>query len=142
MTSQIPRRAHTFQALEVDECTRLLGCMLVGRVAFADDDGIVVYPVNHVLHDGALYFRTSPHARIVSRLQRDRQISFQVDEVDEFLRAGWSVLVRGHAELVDADEVADVLPSIDHPEPWAGGARTVTVRITPVHVSGRRVLPA
>ena len=41
--------------------------------------------------------------------------------------AGWSVLVRGRAELLEWDQ----LPDQDHrPEPWAAGSRNVYVVIT------------
>ena len=57
---------------------------------------------------------------------------------DEFVLAGWSVLVRGRAELLEWDQ----LPDQDHrPEPWAAGSRNVYVVITAEKVTGRRVLP-
>ena len=141
MTSEASRRPHTFQTLDETECMTLLTSMAVGRVAFESKDGIVVYPVNHVVHDGHIYFRTSPYGDIVESLQHRPRVSFQVDDHDEFLRAGWSVLAMGYAELVDPHEALVSLPSTEHPEPWAAGTRSVTVRITPNRVTGRRVLP-
>jgi nitroimidazol reductase NimA-like FMN-containing flavoprotein (pyridoxamine 5'-phosphate oxidase superfamily) len=141
MTAQHPHRPHTFQDLEVQECLSLLGSRAVGRVAFNTTDGIQVLPVNHVLHEGDVYFRTTPYAAIVQRLQHSQEVSFQVDDFDEFLRAGWSVLVTGAAEPLDAHEAWMTLPSAEHPDPWAAGSRTVTVRIHPHRITGRRVLP-
>ena len=141
MTNQAPRKDGTFQTIDAAECMTLLASTAVGRVAFDSGDGIAVYPVNHVVHDGQVYFRTSPYAAIVSALLHTGRASFEVDEVDEFLRSGWSVLVQGTAELVDPHEALVSLPSTEHPEPWAAGTRTVTVKITPHQISGRRVLP-
>lgn len=141
MTSQTPRRAASFQTIDTDECMTLLESREVGRVAFSGEDGILVFPVNHVVHEGHIYFRTSPYALIVEKLQRGGRVSFQVDDVEEFLRAGWSVLVMGTAELVDPHDALQTLPSTHHPDPWAGGSRSVTVRIRPSRVTGRRVLP-
>src|SRR5262245_54549918 len=117
MTNQIPRRAHTFQPLDEAECMQLLHTRAVGRIAFDADDGIQVYPVNHVVYDGNVYFRVSPYSRIVKQLQHSSQVSYQVDDFDEFLRAGWSVLLLGTGELVDVHEAMQVLPSTDFPEP-------------------------
>jgi nitroimidazol reductase NimA-like FMN-containing flavoprotein (pyridoxamine 5'-phosphate oxidase superfamily) len=112
-----------------------------GRVAFNTEDGVLVLPVNHVLHDGDVYFRTSSYGAIAEGLRRHEQLTFQIDDVDEFLRAGWSVLVIGPAEVVDPHEALVSLDSTEHPEPWAAGSRPLTVRIRPHHITGRRVLP-
>jgi nitroimidazol reductase NimA-like FMN-containing flavoprotein (pyridoxamine 5'-phosphate oxidase superfamily) len=141
MTIHGSRRPNTFRELDVQECLSLLASRSVGRVAFMGDDGILVFPVNHVLHEGAIYFRTSPYAALVERLRHTDRMSFQVDDFDEYLRAGWSVLVVGTAEVVEPHEALVSLPSTEHPEPWAAGTRTATVRIRPSRITGRRVLP-
>jgi nitroimidazol reductase NimA-like FMN-containing flavoprotein (pyridoxamine 5'-phosphate oxidase superfamily) len=141
MTAQNPHRPHTFQELDVPECLSLLGSHAVGRVAFTTTEGIQVLPVNHVLHNGDVYFRTSPYAAIIERLQHSQEVSFEVDDFDEYLRAGWSVLIVGVAEPIDPHEALVSLPSTEHPEPWAAGSRTLTVRIHPHRITGRRVLP-
>jgi hypothetical protein len=141
MSSQTPRRAATFQTIDADECMTLLEGHQIGRIAFPGEDGILVFPVNHVVHGGDIYFRTSPYALVVEKLQHGGKVSFEVDDVDEYLRAGWSVLVMGSADLLDPHEALETLPATGHPDPWAGGARTVTVRIRPSRITGRRVLP-
>ncbi len=66
-------------------------------------------------------------------------MAFEVDEFDDYTQSGWSVLVRGVASFVAADELAR--DEGLRPFPWADGVRTLIVRITPVSVSGRRLLP-
>ena len=131
--------AYTFHDIPEQECWSLLESRHVGRVAFEGDDGLMVFPVNHAVHESMVYFRTSAYASIVTRLRRDDRASFQIDDLDEYLRAGWCVLVVGTAELLDPGE-SDALPSFENPEPWASGVRTVMVRIKPRRVTGRRVL--
>jgi uncharacterized protein len=141
MTMQGSRKPHTFQDIDPEECLSLLTSRSAGRVAFNSEDGIMVLPVNHVVHDGDVYFRTSAYGVIAEALRHHEQLTFQIDDHDEFLRAGWSVLVIGPAEVVDPHEALVSLDSTEHPEPWAAGSRTLTVRIQPRHISGRRVLP-
>jgi len=94
--------------------------------------------VNFVLDGDQVMFRISPHSQMARHL-RNGPASFEVDEIDDYTQSGWSVLVRGHAEFVDYDE----LPDADHrPEPWAEGHRTFHVRLIPHQITGRRLLEA
>ena len=97
----------------------------------------MVLPVNYRFVDGRVVFRTSPHSELARHFSPGRA-AFQIDYVDEFLQSGWSVLVRGRAELLEWDELP---PDQDRPEPWAEGSRNVYVRITAERMTGRRVLP-
>jgi hypothetical protein len=64
-------------------------------------------------------------------------LAFEVDEVDEQARGGWSVLVVGAASELD-EPTRQLCAAMD---PWAGGDRTHLVRITTELISGRRLLP-
>jgi uncharacterized protein len=121
-----------------DDCLALLGSKVVGRVAFCEDDGPTVIPVNFVVDDGTVLFRTGPHTAIARHV--GQQAAFEVDESDEYTESGWSVLVRGHVEHVDVED----LPSdpAARPMPWPEGARSLYLRIVPREITGRRLLPA
>jgi nitroimidazol reductase NimA-like FMN-containing flavoprotein (pyridoxamine 5'-phosphate oxidase superfamily) len=120
------------------ECLELLAEHQVGRVAYCDDLGPVVLPVNYALDQGTVLIQISPHSTLASRL-RAAPASFQIDEFDEYTETGWSVLVRGYAAYVESTD----LPADDaRPHTWAEGQRTLHVRITPHDISGRRLLPA
>jgi nitroimidazol reductase NimA-like FMN-containing flavoprotein (pyridoxamine 5'-phosphate oxidase superfamily) len=123
--------------LEQAECLELLESRTVGRVAYCEDGGPVVLPVNYVVHEGAVLLRTAPHTALGRHLQHG-PAAFEVDEVDEYTQSGWSVLVRGHASPLDPDD----LPAEPgaRPVPWAEGARPLFVRISPDTVTGRRLL--
>ena len=125
--------------LPEDECLELLAAKQVGRLAYADQDGPVIVPVNYVVHDGMVLFRTSPHTSL-GRHAQSATVAFEVDEIDEFIQSGWSVLVRGPAEYVDPDDLPTAPDS--RPTPWPQSVRTLYVRIRPRSITGRRQLPA
>ena len=118
------------------ECLELLGTKQVGRVAYNDPDGPVMLPVNYVVQDGMVLFRVAPYSQLADRL-RDGAASFQVDQVDEEARTGWSVLVRGHATRAKNWELPD---RGSRPTPWAEGNRNLHVRLSPHHISGVRLV--
>jgi nitroimidazol reductase NimA-like FMN-containing flavoprotein (pyridoxamine 5'-phosphate oxidase superfamily) len=124
--------------LDASECLELLGTRSVGRVAFCAEDGPVVLPVNYVVHDGDVLFRTSPHNSI-ARHVHSMPTAFQVDEIDDFTQSGWSVLVRGTAELIE--DVHD-LPRDGRPVSWAEGTRSLFVRVPGRSITGRRLYPS
>lgn len=125
------------QHLGRPECLRLLNCSQVGRVAYNDEHGPVVLPVNHRMDGSTVVFRTSAYTALGKHLD-NTPVSFQVDDFDDFNRAGWSVLLRGTASYATAEELPKY--AADLPEPWASGDRALYVRITPYSVSGRRLL--
>ena len=125
---------------EIDqaECLDLLADHQVGRVAYCDDLGPVVLPVNYALDQATILIQISPHSNLARHLRRV-PASFQIDGFDDYNQTGWSVLVRGQASYVEAAE----LPADQgRPHAWAEGQRTLYVRITPHDISGRRLLPA
>jgi uncharacterized protein len=119
--------------LDEDECWELLGTRPVGRVGFDDGAGPAVLPVNHSAVERRIRFRVSPHGSFARALD-GQVVAFEVDEIDEFRRAGWSVLVRGRARL-DPTSAAWAEPT-----PWPEGIRSLVVEVEPVSVSGRRIL--
>ena len=119
--------------LSEQECWELLGSRPVGRVAFDDGDGPVILPVNHAATDGRIRFRVSPYGTLGRELD-GRKVAFEVDDTDDFHRAGWSVVVRGRAVLEPAPT------SWAEPTPWPDGVRSLMVELVPIRLSGRRVL--
>jgi uncharacterized protein len=121
-----------------EECWRLLGSAVVGRVAITMQALPVIFPVNYTVIDATIVFRTSPGSKLSAAARQD-VVAFEVDDYERADRSGWSVLVVGRSEVVhDLDVTGKVLAA--GLEPWAGGRRTDLVRITPGFVSGRRIV--
>ena len=132
-----PRRA--LRTLSPAECFALLELGGIGRVGFAAADGIMMLPVNFAVTGKAIIFRTAPDTLLA--VYANGQISFEVDHLDEALRAGWSVLVHGRAHKVTDERDVKRLEDRTRLQPWAGGARDVYVRIAPTRISGRCIEP-
>jgi hypothetical protein len=129
------------EELDEDECRRLLAEHHLGRLAVPDFGGPVIFPVNYVLDQGLVIFRTDPGSKLDAASERE-QVAFEVDAVDEATRTGWSVVVRGTlAEVTDPYDLSRLrtLPLY----PWAPGKKTRYVRVRPRKITGRRIaIPA
>lgn len=124
-------------ALDAEESWQLAGTQNVCRVAWTTGSGPMVIPVNHVLHDRTIWFRTSAYSTLVREVD-DERVAVLVDEVHEETRLGWSVQVRGtahvHWHVEEVPEPVQVLHT------WASGARPLWVEIRADEIHGRRLL--
>ena len=128
-----------FETLDQDECMALLARIRhpIGRVGVMIGVVPMIFPVNYVMADGAVYFFTGTGAKLRATL-KNQVVGFQIDEFDTLYHEGSSVFVMGLADVVtDPETVASVsaLPV----RPWAPGERAELVRIVPQFVSGRRI---
>lgn len=123
--------------LTPEECRARLSTHGVGRVAVTGDDGPAIVPVNYQMVEGSLAFRTSPGS--APALSIGSRVAFEVDHIDEALSQGWSVLVVGSAEHVTDPDTVRRLVGLAHSGPWAGGHRTLWIRIDPDRITGRRI---
>src|SRR5919198_3965805 len=126
-----------WQELTKDECFRLLSEQHLGRLALVDDRGPIALPVNYVLDQHTVLFRTDEGTKL-DAAARGARVAFEIDGVNEATRTGWSVLVRGEAAPVtDPAELTRVraLPLY----PWAPGAKGHYIRILPALLTGRRI---
>ncbi len=94
-------------------------------------------PVNYRVLDGDIVFRTASFSSLLASTYVDR-VGFEVDEIDERRREGWSVLATGSATLVTDEAELNSLRSLGV-TPWAEGPRTQYIRITVRAISGRRL---
>lgn len=128
------------QELTLAESFELLGTRIIGRVAFSDQALPAVLPVTYAMDGQRVVFRTSLDGPLGERLD-GAVVAFEVDQVDETTRSGWSVVMVGVARL--AREPSELL-RVDRlrPQPWAGGDRRALIVITPGRVTGRLVGPS
>jgi nitroimidazol reductase NimA-like FMN-containing flavoprotein (pyridoxamine 5'-phosphate oxidase superfamily) len=123
--------------LERDESLRLLAAKKVGRLAFVSDGAPLVMPMNFTLAGERIIFRTLAYGSAAHAV--DSTVAFEVDDIDDYLEAGWSVVVTGRAELLSEEELTRLRG--DAPATWAEGPRTLFVAIAVEHVSGRQLIP-
>ncbi|MGS2646198.1 pyridoxamine 5'-phosphate oxidase family protein [Streptosporangium sp. LJ11] len=138
-----PAAGSLLERLTEEECLRLLSPGGVGRVAFNDPGGPAILPVNYVMREGSIIFRTAFGGPLDDNLRTgvrgvELKIGFEVDRIDEAGRAGWSVLVRGGAHHVSSAE-EHAAAEASGVRAWAGGDRELYVTIVPAEITGRRI---
>jgi nitroimidazol reductase NimA-like FMN-containing flavoprotein (pyridoxamine 5'-phosphate oxidase superfamily) len=101
-------------------------------------DGPQIIPVNYVLNGSDIIFRTASYTRLGRDIPETR-VAFEIDDIDESVRAAWSVLAVGAAERIDDEDEALDLWDRKLLDPWAVGMRTLWIRIRVSGISGRRV---
>jgi nitroimidazol reductase NimA-like FMN-containing flavoprotein (pyridoxamine 5'-phosphate oxidase superfamily) len=119
------------------DCLVLLGRARVGRLGLSMRALPVVLPVNFVVVDGEVVFRTAEgtklHAAAAGAI-----VAFEADGYEPSGRSGWSVLVQGPARVVDDPAAIDRLSSLCI-EAWAADAAADRfVAVATDVISGRR----
>jgi nitroimidazol reductase NimA-like FMN-containing flavoprotein (pyridoxamine 5'-phosphate oxidase superfamily) len=128
----------TLETIPRDECVRLLATHQVGRLAVVEDDQPLVFPVNYAIEDDNVVIRMDEGTMLgASRLRR---VAFEVDDIDQERRTGWSVVVQGVGhEVTDAlDTMSERVRTLPV-TPWPAGERSHWLRIVPREITGRRL---
>lgn len=139
MSASDDRTRGSLVQLSTEECLTLLGTTTVGRLAFVDDEGQQLIPVNFALIDGTIFFRTAPGGVLAGLADGHDDIAFGVDHHEDLYRDGWNVTVRGSVAAVQDAETVETVLSHGRLRPWAGGERPVVMGVTIRSVDGRRV---
>lgn len=142
------RTRTSMNELSSEECLDLLMTdrPRVGRLAFVDAGGPVVFPMNYIADGTLIYFHTAPGSTMLAALEM-RQVTFEIDHVEEVPESrtpeareqGWSVLAYGRLRtLTDEDELAQVRQS--PLRPWADDEESYCLRMDVSTLAGRRFL--
>lgn len=125
--------AHPVSVLSEDESWRLLASVALGRLVTTIGTRLEIFPVNFVVVRRTVLFRTAEGTKLISSVMGDR-VLFEAD--DHNLMNGWSVIVRGAAELL---ETAEDIAAAERAQllPWTSTVKRHYVRITPKEISGR-----
>jgi len=130
-------RSH-LREMSREECFERLNAEVLGRVGFNDEVGPVVLPVNYRIRDGSIVIATGLSTTF-ARFAVGKVVALEVEDVDPLTESGWTVLVRGRAEMVPHDG----MPAPEaRPRPWAEGPRPLLIRIVPETVTGRWLIDA
>lgn len=120
-----------FVTIDPDECRRLIGDAVVGRVSWVSRErGIQVLPVNYAVVGDRIVFQVA-EGSILEELAEPQEASFQVDDLDPVTATGWAVLARGRTAPWAGEVPAMVR--------WAPGRRDLAVALEVEHWSGRSV---
>lgn len=137
MTEEVEHDAQGLECLDERACWDFLEGRALGRVAFVRHHRPLIFPVNYVVDDGSVVFRTSPGSKLGAALH-GKLAAFEVDEADDLFRRGTSVLVQGRVSEVTEPTERDRLTRL-LPDAWAPGDRTHVIRIQAHWITGRRI---
>jgi len=118
------------------ECEAHLAAGGIGRLVFLSAGVPLALPVNFRYLDRDIVFRTRSGGALAAAA--GTIVSFEVDHIDEARSEGWSVLLSGHAHLVDNPGELEQIAALGI-ETWPGGHRNAVIRIDTRTVSGRRI---
>lgn len=118
----------------IDEALALLRTASIGRLVYTAQGEPRVLPLNYVVHQGAVVFRTS-YGHLLDHIHLS-EVLFEADEADPETQTGWSVIVHGRAEEIWRSDDLDVVRGLPL-RPWAPGVRDHFVRIVSTRITGR-----
>ena len=123
----------TVRELTQEECWDFLASQELGRLAFRLLDEVHIVPINYLVDDATLLFRTAPGAKLLAA-ELESDVAFEIDWHDD--QAAWSVVARGHIRRLDEAEEdrVDALPL----RSWLDTPKYDVVQLVPTSVTGRR----
>ncbi|MFL6099413.1 MAG: pyridoxamine 5'-phosphate oxidase family protein [Actinomycetales bacterium] len=122
------------EVLPTHECWAMMRTATLGRLGFGVDEEQEIFPLNFVVDQGTIVFRTSSSSRIGLCLD-GRPVAFEADGLTD--GQAWSVVAKGHAKEIRTLE--DSVLAAELPvQPLQAGSKPRLVRITPDALTGRR----
>jgi len=122
--------------LDERECWEMLGHSTVGRLAVDVGGEPDIFPINYVVDDRTIVFRTAAGTKLAAAVLMGK-VAFEIDGYEADAGTAWSVVVKGTArqiERMDDFYAAEELPLF----PWFASPKPEFVRIEPRLVTGRR----
>ena len=118
------------------ECWELLQGQVIGRLAVVIDDHPDIFPINYMVHNGSVIFRTALGTKLHGSVN-NTPVAFEIDGYNPTTEQAWSVVLRGRAQQLEPTTglaEAKALPL----QPWQGGEKNHLMRINTLNLSGRR----
>jgi nitroimidazol reductase NimA-like FMN-containing flavoprotein (pyridoxamine 5'-phosphate oxidase superfamily) len=124
------------EVLDDAACWALLAEADVGRLAVDISGRPDIFPINFVVDDGSIVFRTGPGTKLAASALL-HHVAFEIDGYEPENRVAWSVVVKGRAHQIE--RMQDVYDADDLPLfPWVASDKPDFVRITADEITGRR----
>lgn len=120
--------------LSPEEALVQLASESLGRLAIAVGGKPEIFPVNYVVGDGKVLFRTAPGAKLLG-LTVNSHVAFQSDS--HTTGEAWSVVVKGTARALESEAEIAAADALEL-RPWVPTLKYVYVEITPVEITGFR----
>ncbi len=124
------------EILDDDACWGLLRSQPVGRLAVAIAGEVEIFPINYLVHEGQIVFKSAQGSKLAA-LAANARVSFEIDGYTPESGEAWSVVIKGVAyELQRFSEIyeAEELPLF----PWNASPKDFFVTIRPREMAGRR----
>lgn len=133
--SEVPEGSRT-EILEAEDCWRYLRSSYIGRLALINGSVPEIFPVNFLVQDQQLFFRTAPGTKLRALLT-GAVVALEADGLNPYGTEVWSVVAKGPAQPMAQDDLS--FPD-DDPDrgPWAPGLKEHLIRIAPTEITGRR----
>lgn len=139
MTGSDSDRGGSIKELTEEECLGLLSTTTVGCIAFVNADGQQLIPVNFIVLDGLIFFRTV-YAGLLAGLERGHDdVAFGVVHHEDVSHSGWNVTARGGARRVEDRATINKVLGNPNLQAWAGGVRSTVIEVRPTSIAGRRI---
>ncbi|GAB97951.1 nitroimidazol reductase NimA-like FMN-containing flavoprotein (pyridoxamine 5'-phosphate oxidase superfamily) [Kineosphaera limosa] len=122
------------ETLSQEEVWAFLGSQQLARLAFAIAGEPEIVPINYVVSDERIYFRTAEGSKLLG-LTINARVALETDRVGDGVAT--SVIVHGTArelQTIDELEWAEALPL----RTWVPTRKVHFVEITPDELTGRR----
>jgi nitroimidazol reductase NimA-like FMN-containing flavoprotein (pyridoxamine 5'-phosphate oxidase superfamily) len=124
------------ERLSAAECRRLLPGAPVGRLVVSTPNFPTLDPVSFALVEGELVVAVRAGSA-GDALPAGSPVAFEADVLDHRLHRGWSVVVKGPVEDLDADVAELVRPSL---APWPAAAADRLLLIRSEQITGQRIV--
>jgi uncharacterized protein len=120
------------------ECLQLLAETNFGRLAVLDGKQPVILPVNYTYASEGIVVHTDVGVKIDAGSQH--LVAFEIDSIEEGMRTGWSVLVKGPAhDITETIDELSVRLRQTRVDTWSPGEPRRRLVIHVSAVSGRRL---
>jgi hypothetical protein len=124
------------EILGADECWSYLQSSYIGRLAVINGAIPEIFPVNYLVMEKTLLFRTAPGTKLRALLT-GAVAALETDGLNAYSTEVWSVVVKGIPEPFDESHISPVIEDANR-EPWGPGLKEHLICLRPNEVSGRR----